>query len=95
MPGRIVASKTVDSVQMIANAVLQLDSNLQVVNGEYRGIQGESGKLHDRASEANCIIFYMPRELLMGNMTFTDAGLIIKNHEKKERTKTRFNLQQE
>ena len=35
-PDGTVASKTVDSVKMIADSVLQLDSNLQVVNGEYK-----------------------------------------------------------
>ena len=37
-PDGTVASKTVDSVhwQMIANSVLQLDGNLQAVNGEYK-----------------------------------------------------------
>ena len=35
-PDGTVASKTVDSVQMIADGVLQLDGNLQAVNGEYK-----------------------------------------------------------
>lgn len=35
-PDGTVASKTVDSVQMIANGVQQLDGNLQAVNGEYK-----------------------------------------------------------
>ena len=35
-PDGTVASKTVDSVQMIADGVLQLDGNLQPVNGEYK-----------------------------------------------------------
>ena len=35
-PDGKVASKTVDSVQIIADGVLQLDGNLQAVNGEYK-----------------------------------------------------------
>ena len=35
-PDGTVALKTVDSVQMIADGVLQLDGNLRTVNGEYK-----------------------------------------------------------
>ena len=35
-PDGTVASKTVDYVQMITDGVLQLDGNLQAVNGEYK-----------------------------------------------------------